>query len=67
VRPLKEAIEHSELRQNFHGGRVNGVAAEIAKEVGVLLEDLDVAPGSREQQSSHHARRASADDDQVEI
>ena len=43
------------------------VAAEIAEEVGVLLEHLHAAAGAREQQARHHPRRSAADDDQVEI
>ena len=66
VRPLEEALEHPELVEDFHGRGVDRVAAEIAEEVGVLLEDLHAAAGAGEQQAGHHARRAAADDDQFE-
>ena len=67
MRPLEEAIEHAELVEDFHGRRVDRVAAEIAEEIGVLLENADPAPGAREKEAGHHARRPAADDDQVRI
>ena len=38
------------------------VAAEVAQEVGVLLEHHDVDAGARQQQAEHHAGRPAADD-----
>ena len=67
VRPLKEALEHPELVEDLHRRRMDRVAAEIAEEVLVLLEDADVAARPGEQQAGHHARGSAADDDQVRI
>ncbi len=38
------------------------VAAEVAQEVGVLLEHDHASAGAGEQQAEHHAGRAAADD-----
>ena len=38
MRLFQEFVEQPELVHQFQGGGMNGVAAEIAKEVGVLLE-----------------------------
>ena len=67
VRPLQEALEHPELVEDLHRRGMDRVAAEIAEEVGMLLEHLHAAAGAREQQSGHHARRAAANYDQVEV
>jgi hypothetical protein len=40
---------------------VDGVAAEIAEEVGMLFEHPDLAAGAGEQQPGHHPRRPAAD------
>jgi hypothetical protein len=44
---------------------MDGVAAEIAEEVGMLLQHLHSAPGSGEQEAGHNARRPAADDHQI--
>jgi hypothetical protein len=41
---------------------MNGIAAEIAQEVGMLFEDQDGDPGAGEQQSQHHTGRAATHD-----
>ena len=41
---------------------MDGVAAEVAQEVGVLLEDDNPNAGTGEQQAQHHARRPAAGD-----
>ena len=38
------------------------VAAEVAQEVGVLLQHDDVDAGAREQEAEHHAGRPAAGD-----
>ena len=38
------------------------VAAEIAEEVGMLLQHDDVDPGARQQKAEHEPARAAADD-----
>ena len=41
---------------------MNRVAAEIAQEIGVLLQHHDVDAGARQQQSEHHPGGATARD-----
>ena len=41
---------------------MDGVAAEIAQEVGVLLEHDDVDAGTGQQKAEHHARGPAAGD-----
>ena len=41
---------------------MNGVAAEIAQEIGMLLEHDDVDAGAREQKAQHEPARPAADD-----
>ena len=40
----------------LEGRGMNGVAAKVAQEVGVLLEHDDVDAGARQQEAEHHAR-----------
>jgi hypothetical protein len=67
VRPLQEPLEHPKLVEDFHRRRVDGVAAKVAEEIGMLFEYLHPAPGPGEQQAGHHSRRSAADDDQVQL
>ena len=62
---LKEAIEQPQLVENLHRRGVDGVAAEIAKEVGMLFEHPNGDAGARKEQSDHHPCRAAADDEDV--
>ena len=62
VGELEEAFEEAEFVEDFEGGGVDGVAAEVAEEVLVLFEDGDVDAGAGEQEAEHHAGGASADD-----
>jgi hypothetical protein len=41
------------------------IAAEIAEEVGMLLEHEDVATGASEQKSRHHSGWTTTDYDQI--
>ena len=67
MRALEEPLEHAELVEDLHGRGVDGVAAEIAEEVGVLFEHLHAAAGPGEQQPGHDSGGPAADDDQVEL
>ena len=67
MRPFQELVDQPELAQQFEGRGMDGVAAEIAQEVGVLLQHLHLAPGPREQQPRHHPRGPTADDDEIEF
>ena len=41
---------------------MDGVAAEVAQEVAVLLQHHGPHPGARQQEAQHHARRPAAHD-----
>jgi hypothetical protein len=41
---------------------MDGIAAEIAQEIGVLFQYQDINPTTREQVTEHHPRRTSSDD-----
>jgi hypothetical protein len=62
MRDAQEIIEEAEFVHKFEGGRVNGVAAEIAEEVGVFFEDEDFDAGAGEKEAEHHAGGAAACD-----
>src|SRR3974377_1487306 len=63
MRQLEEGIEQPELMHQFEGRRVDGVAAEIAQEIGMLLEHGDANAGTREQKAEHHAARSPPGDE----
>src|SRR5271166_54052 len=62
MRPLQKIIKEAELMDDFERRGVNRVAAKIAQEVGVLFENEDRDPGSRQQETEHHPCRAAAGD-----
>ena len=62
VGELEKAVEEAEFVEELEGGGMDGVAAEVAEEVGVLFEDGDGDAGAGEQVAEHHACRTSADD-----
>jgi hypothetical protein len=41
---------------------MNGVAAEVAQKVGVLLQDDNIDAGTGQEKAKHHARRPAAGD-----
>jgi hypothetical protein len=57
-----EALEQAEIVEEGEGRRMHRVAAEVAEEVGVLLEHRhrDARPG--EEEAEHQPRGAAADD-----
>jgi hypothetical protein len=63
VRQLQERIQQTEFVEQQEGRGVDGVPAEVAEEVDVLLEDDDVHALPREEKPEHHAGRAAAGDD----
>src|SRR4051812_2453100 len=65
VRNLEKVVDQPELVENFQGRWMHGVAAEVSKKIGVLLEDRDVDAGSRQQVAEHHAGGSTAGDDAV--
>ena len=60
MRDAQEIFEEAEFVHEFEGGRVNGVAAEIAEEVGVFFEDEDFDAGAGEKEAEHHAGGATS-------
>ena len=62
VRQLQELVEQAELVHHVQGRGMDGVAAEVAQEVAVLLQHHGLHTGARQQEAQHHARRAAAHD-----
>ena len=62
VRPFQEFIEHAELVQDLQRRGVDRVAAEIAEEILMLLQDDHVDAGAREQIAEHHTGGTAAGD-----
>jgi hypothetical protein len=62
MRSLEERIKNTELEQKLERRRMDGVAAEIAKKVDVLLQDHDVDAGASEQKPEHQAGGTAAGD-----
>ena len=46
---------------------MNGVAAEIAVEIGVFFQNNDVHSSACEEIAGHHARRSAADDETADV
>src|SRR4030088_2999898 len=51
VRELEEVVEQAELAHDVQGRGMNGVAAKVAQEIGVLLKHDDVDSGTRQQEA----------------
>jgi hypothetical protein len=62
VRQGEEFVDQAELVHHLEGRGMDGVAAKVAQEVGVLLEHHHVHAGACEQEAEHHAGRATAND-----
>ena len=62
VRALEEVMKEAEFVHELEGGGVDGVAAEVAEEVGVFFEDDDVDAGAGKEEAEHHAGGTTADD-----
>src|SRR2546428_443281 len=58
MRQLREFVEHAELVEDLQSRGMDGVAAEIAKEIGVFLEAFPAYPRSAQQQPENQARRS---------
>ena len=63
VRELGEPVTEAQLVEQPQRAGVDGVAAKVAKEVGVLLHHRHIHAGAGEQQTEHHSGRAAAGDD----
>ena len=62
VRTRQEGVKQPQVGHDLQGRRMDGVAPEVAQEVGVLLEHRHVDAGTHEQQREHQPGRAAADD-----
>ena len=63
LRQRGEARAEAELVEQGQRGGVHGVAAEVAQEVGVLLQHRDRDAGAGQQQAEHHPGGAATDDE----
>ena len=63
VRDLFEALAEAELVEQGEGGGVHGVAAEVAQEVGVLLQHGDLDARAGHEQAEDHPGRSAPDDE----
>ena len=62
LRHRGELIPQSEVVDQSQCAGMHCVTAEVAQEVGVLLQQGHLNPGPGQQQTQHHACRAAADD-----
>ncbi len=62
MRQLQEFLEQTELVHELEGRGMNGVATEVAMEIGVFLQHHDFHSGAREQERGHHSGGAAAND-----
>ena len=53
---FKKVVEQAELAHDVEGRGMDGVAAKVAQEVGMLLEHDDVDAGARQQEAEHELR-----------
>jgi hypothetical protein len=60
MRDAQKIVEEAELVNQFESGRVNGVAAKIAKKVGVFFEDEGFDAGAGEEEAENHTGGAAA-------
>src|SRR5580658_5097374 len=56
MRQFQELTQQSEFVHELHGGRMNGIAAKVAEEIGPSFDDDHVDTGAGEQESKHHSR-----------
>ena len=62
VRQLEKLLQQAKLVHQLQRRGMDGVAAEIAQEISVLLQHDDIDAGARQQQTQHHAGRTAAND-----
>jgi hypothetical protein len=55
MRPLEKGIEQPKFVRNLKRRGVDGVAPEVAEEIGVFLQHRHVDAGAGEQKPEHHA------------
>jgi hypothetical protein len=62
MRLEQELIEQIQFVHQFQSGRVDGIAAKIAKKILVLFEHKHLHSSTREQKTKHDPSRPTADD-----
>lgn len=62
VRKLQQIIQQLELMHHLQCRGMDRVPAEVAEEIGVLLEHDDRHSGAGQHQAEHHPGRPTADD-----
>ena len=67
VRQPQEGVEQPQLGQRVHGRGMDGVAAEVAQEIRVLLQHRHVDARPRQQIARHHPGRPAAGDDALGV
>jgi hypothetical protein len=60
VGSFQEFIQNAELVHDFESGRMNRVAAEVAEEVGMLLQHDYIDSHARQEETEHDAGRTSS-------
>ena len=63
VGDAEEIVEEAEFVDELEGGGVDGVATEVAEEVGVFFEDEGFDAGAGEEEGQDHACGAAAGDE----
>ena len=62
MRQLQELVEQAQFVHELERRGMNRVAAEIAEEIGVLLQHHDTNARARQQESEHHSGGTAAGD-----
>ena len=62
VRTLEKRFEHAELFKHRERRRMDRVAAKVAQEIGVLLQQDGSNPSAGKEQRRHHSGRSAPDD-----
>ncbi len=62
MRQFEEIVDQAELIHELERRRMDGVAAEIAQEIAMLLQHHDRNAGPRQQKAKHHSGGAAAGD-----
>src|SRR5271154_3293881 len=60
MRTAKKVFQDSQLVHHLERGGMHGIAAKIAKEIGVLFKHDDINSGANKQIAAHHSRGAAA-------
>ena len=67
MRPLQELVDQTQFAKQLESRGVNRVAAEIAEEVGVLLQHHYIASRARKEEAGHHSRRTATGNHKIMV